>query len=81
MSIKEAVVTAILNLIKIKSIWSIGALAVFIFLTVTDKITGEVALAIVTSIVTYYFTKQDKKEPVPDAEFDPYPDAAQEELK
>lgn len=73
---KKDVVISILNLIKVKSIWSIGALAMFIYLTVTDKISGEVALAIITSIVTYYFTKKDNTIQEQD-EFDPAPVEAQ----
>lgn len=69
---KKDVVISILNLIKVKSIWSIGALAMFIYLTVTEKITGEVSLAIITSIVTYYFTKKDTTTTEQD-EFDPAP--------
>lgn len=46
---------------KIKSLWSVVAMGVFIYLTVTGKISGEVAMATVTAIVTYYFAKRDEK--------------------
>lgn len=58
MNILDKIIDTINNLLKIKSIWSLGALAMFIFLTVTDRISGETALAIITTIITYYFTKR-----------------------
>ena len=56
-TIKEALI----NLLKVKSIWSLVAGAMFIYLTVTHSIDGEVALTIITAIVTYYFTKNEEK--------------------
>jgi len=50
------------NLLKIKSLWSMVAMGVFVFLTITHTISGEIAMATVTAIVTYYFTKKDEKE-------------------
>ena len=50
-------IDALTNLLKIKSLWSLAAGAMFIYLTVTGGISGEVALTIITAIVTYYFTK------------------------
>lgn len=56
-TIKEALI----NLLKVKSLWSLMAGAMFIFLTVTGGISGEIALSIITAIVTYYFTKGEEK--------------------
>ena len=50
---------AIINLLKVKSLWSLVAAAMFIYLTVTGGISGEIALTVVTAITTYYFTRKD----------------------
>ena len=46
---------AIINLLKIKSLMSIGAIAMFIFLTVTKTISGEQAMTIISMVFTAYF--------------------------
>lgn len=53
---------AIINLLKIKSLWSLVAAGVFVYLTVTGGISGEIALSIITAITTYYFTRDEKKQ-------------------
>ncbi|MBQ0165349.1 MAG: hypothetical protein KBS75_09175 [Bacteroidales bacterium] len=67
---------ALIKLLKVKSLFSLAAIAMFIFLCVTDRITGEVAMGTISAIITYYFVKQEKEEPrtqgyvVPNAEED-----------
>lgn len=53
---------ALTRLMKVKSIWSLGALAAFLYLTISGKISGDIAMATVATITTYYFTKHDLKE-------------------
>ena len=60
---------ALVNLMKVKSIWSLMAAAMFCYLTVSDGISGEIALSVITSIVTYYFAKE-RKEAESDADAD-----------
>ena len=50
---------AIINLLKVKSLWSLVAAAMFCYLTVSGGISGEIALTVVTAITTYYFTRKD----------------------
>ena len=52
----------LMNLLKVKSLWSLMAGAMFVYLTVTGGISGEIALTVITSIVTYYFSKKDQME-------------------
>lgn len=52
---------ALIKLLKIKSLFSLAAIAMFIFLCVTDRITGEVAMGTISAIITYYFVKQEDK--------------------
>lgn len=51
---------AFINLLKVKSIWSLTAAAMFCYLTVSGKISGEIAMSLITAIVTYYFTKKEE---------------------
>lgn len=53
---------ALVKLLKIKSLFSLVAMAMFIYLCVTDRITGEVAMGTISAIITYYFVKQDDKD-------------------
>lgn len=50
---------ALLNLLKCKSLWSITSMAMFIYLTVTGKISGEIAMSVITMVATYFFTKRE----------------------
>ena len=52
----------LMNLLKVKSLWSLMAGAMFVSLTVTGGISGEIALTVITSIVTYYFSKKEQTE-------------------
>lgn len=50
------------NLLKCKSLWSLTAMAMFIYLVVSKGISGEIAMSVVTMIVTYFFTKKEDPE-------------------
>ena len=52
----------LMNLLKVKSLWSLMAGAMFVYLPVSGGISGEIALTVITSIVTYYFSKKDQME-------------------
>lgn len=37
-------------------------MAMFVFLTVTGAISGEISFSVITAIITYYFTKKDNEQ-------------------
>lgn len=45
----------IASLIKVKTIVTIVVISVFAFLAVTDRISGETSMTIVSSVVSFYF--------------------------
>ena len=47
------------NLLKIKSLWSIVAMIIFSILAIKQVLPNEFISAIISSIVTYYFTKKE----------------------
>lgn len=51
----------IMNLLTVKSIVTIILTAVFAFLSVTGKITGEQFLVIFTTVIAFYFGTQYEK--------------------
>ena len=53
---------AIINLLKVKSLMTIGVMAVFIKLALTDKLDPALVASVITAIITYYFTKREKEE-------------------
>lgn len=48
----------ITNLLKIKSIWSLACITVFVILSLNGVMPIEVTCSIISSVVTYYFTKK-----------------------
>ena len=55
---KEKIIIIIQNLLKVRSLWSLGALATYIYMVVNGIIDGQTALTIVMAIVTFYFAKE-----------------------
>ncbi len=47
------------NLLKVKSIMTIGVLIVFMILSLNDKIDESIISSVITAIITYYFTKKE----------------------
>lgn len=54
---KEQLIKAILNLLKIKSLFSLMAIYVIIYGIHTDKIDIAVIISIVSMIISFYFNK------------------------
>lgn len=50
------------NLLKLKSIVTIAMTAVFCYLSIIRVIPVELFIAQFAAVITYYFTKRDKKE-------------------
>lgn len=46
---------SIKNLLKIKSIVTLGVLAMFIFCTITGRLTAENVMTITSIVITFYF--------------------------
>ena len=59
------IIDALVNLLKVKSLMSLGAIAMFIYLVVTHTINGEQAMTIISMVFTAYFvhTANKKDEP------------------
>lgn len=51
--------TRIADLIKVKTIMTLMAMGVFVFLSVTGKLTSTEIMGVVIMIVTFYFAKKD----------------------
>ena len=47
------------NLLKVKSIMTIGVLIVFMVLSLNGKIDESIISSVITAIITYYFTKKE----------------------
>lgn len=63
MSIKEYVVSHIVNLIKIKSVVTLALTAAFVILALKGEIAPDQFLAIFTMVIGFYFgTQKDKSE-------------------
>lgn len=54
----KKLLTAFTNLLKVRSLWSLGALSMFIYMIVKGIIDGQTALTIIMAIVTFYFAKE-----------------------
>lgn len=52
----------LVNLLKVKSLLSLGCLAVFVYLAITGAISGDTAITIISIVFTFYFSKKDKEE-------------------
>jgi hypothetical protein len=53
---------ALINLLKVKSLMTLAVMGVFIVLALKGKLEAETIAFVISSIITYYFTKSDKKE-------------------
>lgn len=53
---------AIINLLKIKSLMTIGVMIVFIKLSLTDRLDTALIASVITAVITFYFTKREKEE-------------------
>jgi|GEM_PF-4420416 len=57
MSIRKMLVTALTNLLKVKSIITLAIIATTCYLAIEQWIPVEVFTAFVSAVITYYFTK------------------------
>ena len=62
MSIKEYVVSHIVNLIKIKSVLTLALTATFVVMALRGDISAEQFITLFTMVVGFYFGSQTKKE-------------------
>ncbi len=53
--------TNLANLIKVKTLVTLTVMAVFAVLALTERISGENVMLIVTSVVSFYFGTQHEK--------------------
>lgn len=49
---------ALINLLKVKSLMTIAVMIVFVILALKGTISDELTAGVITSVITYYFTKQ-----------------------
>lgn len=49
-------------LLKVKSIMTLCVMGVFVYLSVTDRVDTAVTSSVITAVITYYFTKENKGE-------------------
>ena len=60
---KEELLKAIINLLKVKSLMTIAVMVVFVILAITLQLDEALTASVITAVITYYFTKNsDKKE-------------------
>ena len=50
---------ALINLLKVKSLMTIGIMIVFVVLALTNKMSEELVASVITAVITYYFTKKE----------------------
>lgn len=50
---------AITNLLKVKSLMTIAVMVVFVILSLKGKLEPTLTASVITSVITYYFTKKD----------------------
>lgn len=53
---------AIINLLKVKSLMTIAVMVVFIILSLKNELDPALVASVITAVITYYFTKAEKKE-------------------
>lgn len=51
---------SIMNLLKVKSLMTIAVMVVFVILSLKEQIDSALTASVITAVITYYFTKQDK---------------------
>lgn len=63
---KEKVISALINLLKVKSIITLLTFVAFFYLSITEKINTDNFMLIMGMIATYFFNKDssDKKEKI-----------------
>lgn len=49
------------NLLKVKSLMTLSVIFVFLYLSVTGQMSMELTSSVIMAVITYYFTKDDKK--------------------
>lgn len=53
---------AIVSLLKVKSLMTIAVMIVFVVLSLKGKIDEALTASVITAVITYYFTKENKGE-------------------
>ena len=53
---------AVINLLKVKSLMTICVMIVFMILALKGKLEPTLTASVISSVITYYFTKKEKKE-------------------
>ena len=56
---KEMLVKAIVNLLKVKSLMTIAVMVVFVILSLKGKLEPTLTASVITAVMTYYFNKKD----------------------
>lgn len=51
----------ITNLLKVKSLMTLAVMAVFVILSLEEKLDPAVTTSVITAVITYYFTKENNK--------------------
>lgn len=77
MSIKEYVISHIVNLIKIKSLVTLATTATFVILALRGDIKPDQFLVIFTTITGFYFGSQTKKDETADTKEEEKPEEKQ----
>lgn len=49
------------NLLKVKSLMTLAVMAVFVILSLEEKLDPAVTTSVITAVITYYFTKENNK--------------------
>lgn len=52
---------AFINLLKVKSLMTIAVMIVFVILSLKGKLEPTLTASVITSVITYYFTKKDSE--------------------
>ena len=53
---------ALINLLKVKSLMTIAVMIVFVILSLNGKLEPTLTASVITSVITYYFTKKEDKD-------------------
>ena len=53
---------AFTNLLKVKSLMTIAVMVVFVILSLQEKLEPTLTASVISSIITYYFSKKDNEQ-------------------
>lgn len=58
---KNKLIEAFINLLKVKSLMTIAVMVVFIVLALKMQLDEALTASVITAVITYYFTKSNEK--------------------